>query len=448
MRYGMSYGILEAINSFDIPMENQFMPTDFSLKPKEYDTPITLLDDSFMKVRLYQDTSKPFSRYTIKMLSFTVSEDYVYSLCSKILYHMIDKALLLIYSAAYGTGIEIRLKLNIRSFELDISGFSDKLEIFVKSSLDTVNKFFDTLFTNPDYNSFLESKKLVEKSAKEIEMRVQNRMLDILTSVLEQNKNPLKEVDHSILQEITIKDIRCFASRFVRSLSFHVKGEGNITRNDIVGISMYIMNNFMDRIISFIDYQTRIVKIPKGTTVIDAGFRLERNTFALINYYQIGLIDKRNITLTEMTARKMYDLLLNQIMPCGIAHNAQVSSIFESNVCGILFYIQSDLGDPFEIDESIECFFKKLTEDDDIAKFEEYKEEAERYMELYSRSEEMTSDITREDFIDFIKKFIHPESDKRRKLSIIAFPNKYITNRYIIKDIVKFKKESHLYPST
>jgi secreted Zn-dependent insulinase-like peptidase len=368
---------------------------------------------------------------------------------------MLNRALLPIYSEAYIMKTKVIFKQNIRSFEFDISGFSSKIEFLVRKALDTFSDFFRKLLTNPDFisASFAESKEILEKSEKEIKNKIMDRMLDILRSVLELNRNPLKEIDHEALSEISIEDLKCFASRLFRSLNFYVRAEGNVSNHDVLNISDHIKNNFMNKIFSFIDYQVRIVKIPKGTTVIDAGFRLERNTFALLNYYQIGIANKRNRILTNILARRMVELMLKDVLQCGIAHNILTNSIFETNICGVWIYIQSDLGDPFDIDEKIESFLKTMSNDREVLKFDEYKEDTKEESMLLEDEEEIslgsseTEDVSKEDFIRFVNKFINPDSKKRRKLTLIAFPKEYTTNRYVIKDIVKFKKKRYLYPS-
>lgn len=437
------------------PKPNPFFTYELKLKEREEPTkyPFVIYSDSNIKIWYKQDNTflKPLAYYFFDIRSYVISESLESLILTNLLVKTVNFLLQEYRRDIEGVGIDFEILVQNYDITVKVGGSSEKQDIIIKAIFDRLMYYKKDSFRKA-------YKKAIDIMIKDLnsfyDLQPYEQAIQYLTMITEV-QNQISSIETLIMMieslQNNFKRFKCFMSRFLSTASIEGLIIGNVTKKESIKLSEYISSKFkVNNKYYFLDTlhnEKRVIKIPVGTSIFQVK-NLLCGTFCVLNYYQVGLETIENQVFSELLASTIesgfysHFRIENVISYITITYPASIMGIL-----GFVFIVQSGIKDPVSLDREIENFLFNLRDEiynmtdrqfekkvvnkieEKTGKDRSLYNEAKRYwreledpytntFDISAKKVSFMRTIKKQDLIDFFDKYLNPESNERRKLSI------------------------------
>ncbi|CAG8443312.1 16769_t:CDS:10 [Funneliformis mosseae] len=433
-----------------MPLINEFIPTNFETHKTEFATPANKpnLIKNTPLCRLWHKKDDTFwipkASVNIKLKSPLVYITPSHCVKAKLFTDLVCDTLTEDSYSAEVAGVTYYFNSDSEGLLLVIDGFNDKLQVLLEKIVIKIKNF------QADPERFLLMKERRQRSYKNSLLIEPYQQSMYYMKYLTQDKAWTNEEKLEALQDIKYEDIKTFYSELLNKLYIESLIHGNIFKDDAIKIIERVEEILQPK--ALIPSQLighRNVIIPQGKRFIyqRSVINLEEYNSAIYYYIQIGdLMDKelraKSSILAQIANEPCFDQLRTKEQLGYIVESSlreQISSV------GFRILIQSEK-DTIHLENRIEAFLGKLLNIIEEISEQEYQkqvhsliidtiekpknlfEETGRYWDHiisgYYNFEQIETDveelrkITKQELLEFYKKFIIPTSPFYKKLSV------------------------------
>ena len=252
------------------PPHNYFLPEKFDIKTEEKNEehPKKIFEDT-KKINgdLYHKLDHKFKLPKVLLTYNFITKTNQGSITEYILREMWKKILIVylkqfLYLAEMGK-IEISLTNSYKGLLLNVSGYCDKLNIFMTKFADKINEFIYEIDEN-----FLKKQFLIMKKKKMLEVNKlllnppYNIVLMSRTFTLATNSFDFESLVRN-LEKINFDDYKKFHNNFLNSFSYDSLHMGNITKTD----SLKLNNDFIKELTEYKNKKTKFTKMDSNSEI-------------------------------------------------------------------------------------------------------------------------------------------------------------------------------------
>ncbi|KAJ3676945.1 hypothetical protein LUZ60_002669 [Juncus effusus] len=483
--------LLETSPSLHLPLTNQFIPSDFSLRSaalsllfnKRY--PKCILEDPLIKIWHKTDSEFRVPRvnaYFVISLRDANANVERFLLTELFVDLLRDEFTELLYPAGRA-GLGTYLSNYDDKMEVQIWGYNDKLALLLSKILDLFNSF------SPSIDRFMVIKEDLERAYRNSNMEPLDHSVNLRSQILYE-KSWDSEKQLSALSNLKFSDLSAFIPNLISQM--HIEGlcHGNLTENEAIEISSIFTNSLRVKPLpKDLRYYDKVLCLPPGAKLLKSvgvKNKLEANSVVEI-YYQIEQLRGRDSIRLGAIADLFNDLInepfFDQLRTKEqLGYTVSCCSRLTNNVLGFSFIIQSAKYDPIHLHTRIESFIdglQDLINGVDEETFENHKSglianKLEKnpslvhetdvywdeivlqryYYDIFEAEARELKSIKMIDVIDLYNDYIRHESTKCRRLTIHVWgcntDSGDVTKMKeksweIIEDIDKFKFSSDFY---
>ncbi|KAI0218007.1 Nardilysin [Lamellibrachia satsuma] len=492
---------------FHLPMVNEYIATDFSLKETDRKTtmfPVKITDTDQSRLWYMHDRkfNVPKAYVSFILQSSCVTCSPFCACLTDLFLKVLAQNLTEVAYAADAAQLSYAVTASDNGLVIKLNGFNHKLSKLFETIIDYIASFSVT------DEMFVAMKEQLQKTYNNSYLRPSRLVTDVRLSLLQ---SPYwMALDKQQFLQVVSKQMLIGYVQQLTGLVF-VEGliQGNITSKEAHELESYMLKQLKCKPLSQqLLPELRIVSLPVGETCARIqSFNQDDSNSVIVNYYQFGTANLRDYTMNELLTMRMdepcFDILRTREQ---LGYGVFCTN---HNTCGIMgisvtVYSQADKFSMDKLDKHIENFMKEfsgiinaitqkefetlLTSLSTLKKCEDTHlgEEVERnwsevlmqtynYDYLYKQLVEIES-FTLQEFRDWFKKFM-PGSVKYRKLTVqivghvkekdksgsrspspwriqrpqleylpVDLEKKLPVKRYIVADIKSFREHQPLYP--
>lgn len=484
---------------FYLPPANEFIPTSFELVPKESNCPQApelIKDDKMARLWFKQDETflQPKA-----CLSFAISSPLSYTdplnfnhTC--LFVNLLNDSLTEYAYNAQLAGLSYELQKTIYGAKLEVTGFNDKMPIFLRKIMEHLIDF------KVDQQKFEMFKDKYTRELKNFSAIEPFRYSGYYVNTLMAEVRWTKEELYKSTQDMTVHTLQEFIPYFLSKLFIDALVYGNVTKQGAIEIMNMVegilTENCGTKAILPSQYKRyKEVQLIDGCHYLYKKENSVHKSSAVCIYFQCGIEDTLpNIlleTLVHILSEPCFNILrtreqLGYIVHCWVRRN--------SGVHGLVVTVQSDR-QPQYVDDRVEAFLYHMNTflqdlcDEDFNKHVNalVTDKLEKTKNIYEQSDKYWSEIdsntynfnrdaidvaclrkiNKSDVITFFQEFIAKGAPYRRKMSIHVVPssasdlNAEVLNPEnvellpvppnlpkpcLVEDIAAFKRQTGLYP--
>ena len=370
-------------NSLAIAEPNPFLPEDLTIKPYEgeaapvdvplvEDKPQLLVDEGGARLWFKQDNvfQSPRANFYVYALTPYFGDSLRNTLLSGFVVSLVNDKLSEFSYPANLAGSFFGLARRSRGFTLTVRGYNDKQPELLEALLQTLSEAdfaqerFDIIKT--------EMIRSWENAA------LQTPYVRLFQEAQALLVNPWWSEAENIeaVQDITLQDVIDFVPHMLGDLRIDALYHGNVLPEDAMRMLEITTNWLKPSAEAPMPGYGTVVKLPADTRIVQE-LAIEHDDSAIVIYQQ-GIDDsiqtRATVSLLASILRTpFYDTLRTQ-QQLGYIVNAGTLPIL--NVNGLVFYIESPVADPLELESSIDAFLVSYAEElasMDPAMFEDIK---------------------------------------------------------------------------
>lgn len=346
-----------------LPPMNEFVPTDFDLKPREAEAPtvpVKLIGNDMMELWFKQDDrfNVPKMECRLAVVSPVAYDSPAHSVMSYLFVELLEDALNEYSYLAQIAGLKFALASTTRGLTLRVNGYNQKLPLLAEKIVDKMR----TLEIRQDRFDIFK-----EKLGREYRNYIMNQPWDHSRHELEmlllaQNWDFPEKI--RALEQVTRDDMQAFCGLVMREAYLEFLIAGNVRKEEAVQLAEGLAKatGALPLSASRIP-ERRVVRLEDGKSYVleKAEYNPENVNSAIYQYYQIGLEELHRATYLEMLSQiarePAFDTLRTK-QQLGYIVWSGVRNVY--GVMGFRVIIQSSVKDPAYMDDRIEEFLVQL----------------------------------------------------------------------------------------
>ncbi|KAF8079896.1 hypothetical protein N665_0994s0021 [Sinapis alba] len=482
----------EVDKSLHLPSENQFIPSDFSIRatssdgdPKSQSPPKCIIDEPLMKFWYKLDETfkvpraNTYFRINLKGAYGSVKNCLLTELFINLLKDELNE---IIYQASIAK-LETSLSMYGDKLELKVYGFNEKIPALLSKILAIAKSF------KPSLDRFKVIKENMERGLRNTNMKPLNHStylrLQLLCKRIYDSDEKL-----SVLNDLSLTDLNSFIPEVRSQIFIEALCHGNLSEDEAVNISNIFKNSLT---VEPLPVKTRhgeqITCFPLSAKLVrDVNVKNKSETNSVIElYYQIEPEEAKSTRMKavlDLFSEIIEEPLFNQLRTKEqLGYVVECGPRLTYRVHGFCFCVQSSKYGPVHLLGRIDNFIKDIEgmlEQLDEESFEDYRSGLigrllekdpsllsetnelwsqivdKRYVFDYSQKEaEELRSIEKKDVISWYKTYFKESSRKSRRLAVRVWgcnTNMKETQTdpksvQVIADAVAFKSTSKFYPS-
>ncbi|KAK9128209.1 hypothetical protein Syun_017006 [Stephania yunnanensis] len=479
--------------SFHLPLKNEFMPCDFTIRsvnapnhPTHSCLPKCIIDQPMMKLWYKLDKTFKVPRANTYFL-ITVKGAYngVRScVLTELFINLLKDELNEILYQAGVAKLESALSIIGDKLELKIYGFNDKLPVLLSKILATTNSFL------PANDRFKVIKEDMERAFRNTNMKPLNHSTYLRLQLLRED---FYDVDDKLvcLTNLSLSDLKMFVSGLLSQM--HIEGlcHGNLSKEEVLAISDILGSKLSTSLLPMeLRHKDRVLCLPSGANLvrdIHVKNKLEVNSVVQV-YYQIeqdfGVESTKWRSLGDLFSDIVEEPLFNQLRTKEqLGYVVECGPRLTYRVLGFCFCVQSSKFGPLHLHARINNFIsglKELLDGLDGESFENHKsgliaKKLEKYpslnyetshfwgqivdkrylFDMSEKEAEELKGIHKSDIIDWYNTYLRPNSPKCRRLAIriwgcetdMQARETSLEHVFSIEDLEAFKMSATFYSS-
>lgn len=373
----------ELASSLKMPPPNDFIPSNFELRPQEcfFDQPMLIDEDDHY--RCYFKNDKVFK--TPKACIYVAWQSNYLRLSPEMLVslHLYVKYFCLVIGEhaypAEMAGLAYSLHASANGLELRVDGFNDRLSKLLKLIVDSLStlKINETLFDAVKLELIREYYNL---------MIANEEQVSDLVKYLEAKHHTPYTQQREIAKRLDIETVRTHVELFFNSSYLQCLVQGNYTRQEAHDLFGYVQAQLevTKETVALAELKKSYVyEQPAGAHYCYVkSFNKQDENILIINNYQLGKLSEEEIVMLELCMHEMseplFNLLRNEKTLAYYLYNRHTRS--RNDVCSFEIFIKSlaNKFTPTYVDEQIEWFIGHFLEENVLkmseAHFEETRE--------------------------------------------------------------------------
>ncbi|CAI0401778.1 unnamed protein product [Linum tenue] len=479
----------EIDSSLQLPLKNDFIPTDFSIRSdkSDYNLPRCILDEPIMKFWYKIDNTFKHPRAnTFFRINLKGGYDNVKNcLLTELFIHLLkDELNEIIYQASVAK-LETSVSFVGDKLELKVYGFNDKVSALLSKVLMIAKSFI------PTDDRFKVIKEDVERGLKNANMKPLNHSSYVRLQVLCKKFYDVQE-KQDVLHHLSLDDLKAFIPELLSQLYVEGLCHGNLLEEEALGIANIFRTNFPVQPLPVdMRHKEYVVCLPAGANLVrDVNVKNKSETNSVLElYFQIEPEEGSEVfklkALIDLFDEIVEEPLFNQLRTKEqLGYVVQCSPRVTYRIYGFCFVLQSAKYNPVYLQERVEGFInglEELLEGLDEASFESYKNGLlgkllekdpslhdetnrlwgqiidKRYVFDFSLKEaEELKAITKNDVANLLRTYLIQSSPKCRRLAVRVWGcnadmKEELKGRSVseqaIGDIPAFKMSTECYPS-
>ncbi|CAF2105579.1 unnamed protein product [Brassica napus] len=480
----------EVDNSLHLPSENQFIPSDFSIRAtssdgdlKSQSPPKCIIDEPLMKFWYKLDETfkvpraNTYFRINLKGAYGSVKNCLLTELFINLLKDELNE---IIYQA---TKLETSLSMYGDKLELKVFGFNEKIPALLSKILAIAKSFM------PSLDRFKVIKENMERGLRNTNMKPLNHStylrLQLLCKRIYDSDEKL-----SVLNDLSLTDLNSFIPEVRSQIFIEALCHGNLSEDEAVNISNIFKNSLtVEPLPVKSRHGEQITCFPLSAKLVrDVNVKNKSETNSVVElYYQIEPEEAKSTRMKavlDLFSEIIEEPLFNQLRTKEqLGYVVECGPRLTYRVHGFCFCVQSSKYGPVHLLGRIDNFIKDIEgmlEQLDEESFEDYRSGLigrllekdpsllsetnelwsqivdKRYMFDYSQKEaEELRSIEKKDVMKWYKTYFKESSPKSRRLAVRVWgcdTNMKETQTdpksvQVIADAVAFKSTSKFYPS-
>ena len=354
-----------------LPVENPFMPTSTEVLPKLNSKDTADLIYNIPGMDVYYSRDLEFNRPKAKLIYNIFISDELMSLenylLGKLYVASINESLSSISSAARLAGMEYRVGYDMEGIKIEVGGYNSSVDDLMNVIIDSVTKL------KIDDNIF---SVIMDATTRNLE----NRSLDAAYQIAQQKLSLINyhvayspEEQLSIINTISIDDVREYWKLIYNNVFIEGSAHGNISKRDVLKLSSRLKNSFgykaMDKDQCFI---LKRLDLAPGTQITDV-IESRVNNSAYVSFYNIGKNSPRDRAMAMLIRTYIgqpYYMELRTNQQLGYIVTAGAYST--DNYSGMYCIVQSDGYSPDEVQRRSLEFLSKAANDLDVLPIDQF----------------------------------------------------------------------------
>lgn len=462
-----------------IPGRNVFLPADLSVKlPKEVTSkPIQLKKSRGFELWFQQDNTfdVPRADFYFSVRSKSANDSPEHAVLTQLYVKIVNDQLNEFSYPAYLAGLTYDLYKHIRGFTVRISGYNDKQALLLSRIVEAL--------TSPTIRPerFAIAKDELGRRLGNAKREPPNRQTVSEVSRLLLKPHWTAERRLTAMQRLTLKDLEEFIPKLLSRIEIVALAHGNLYRRDALGFAKVLEEKLISKSTPISVPPGQVVKLP-GAKQYVRQLEIDHPDSAITIYVQGANRSYPTRAMISLTAQILSSPFYNDLRTDKqLGYIVVAASMPLLEVPGMVFVVQSPIADPIELENHIERFISgyyesvaRMSETD----FEKHKQGLlarilEKEKRLRARSNrywteldrenynfdsreqlaEAVRSITKDEFVEFYKRFLLSENRKR----VVArstgdqhkmeFAEKERVQKYIvIRDPDSFKEGKKYFP--
>ncbi|CAN7036246.1 unnamed protein product [Brassica rapa subsp. trilocularis] len=482
----------EVDNSLHLPSENQFIPSDFSIRAtssdgdlKSQSPPKCIIDEPLMKFWYKLDETfkvpraNTYFRINLKGAYGSVKNSLLTELFINLLKDELNE---IIYQASIAK-LDTSLSMYGDKLELKVFGFNEKIPALLSKILAIAKSFM------PSLDRFKVIKENMERGLRNTNMKPLNHStylrLQLLCKRIYDSEEKL-----SVLNDLSLTDLNNFIPEVRSQIFIEALCHGNLSEDEAVNISNIFKNSLtVEPLPVKSRHGEQITRFPLSAKLVrDVNVKNKSETNSVVElYYQIEPEEAKSTRMKavlDLFSEIIEEPLFNQLRTKEqLGYVVECGPRLTYRVHGFCFCVQSSKYGPVHLLGRIDSFIKDIEgmlEQLDEESFEDYRSGLigrllekdpsllsetnelwsqivdKRYMFDYSQKEaEELRSIEKKDVMKWYKTYFKESSPKSRRLAVRVWgcdTNMKETQTdpksvQVIADAVAFKSTSKFYPS-
>ncbi|KAL0797443.1 hypothetical protein Bca101_052617 [Brassica carinata] len=483
----------EVDKSLHLPSENQFIPSDFSIRATSFDgdlksqsPPKCIIDEPLMKFWYKLDETfkvpraNTYFRINLKGAYGSVKNCLLTELFINLLKDELNE---IIYQASIAK-LETSLSMYGDKLELKVYGFNEKIPALLSKILAIAKSFM------PSLDRFKVIKENMERGLRNTNMKPLNHStylrLQLLCKRIYDSDEKL-----SVLNDLSLTDLNSFIPEVRSQIFIEALCHGNLSEDEAVNISNIFKNSLtVEPLPVKFRHGEQITCFPLSAKLVrDVNVKNKSETNSVVElYYQIEPEEAKSTRMkavVDLFSEIIEEPLFNQLRTKEqLGYVVECGPRLTYRVHGFCFCVQSSKYGPVHLLGRIDNFIKDIEgmlEQLDEESFEDYRSGLigrllekdpsllsetnelwsqivdKRYMFDYSQKEaEELRSIEKKDVINWYKTYFKESSPKSRRLAVRVWgcntnmkETQTDTNKsvQVIADAVAFKSTSKFYPN-
>ena len=351
----------EIKNNIKFPVKNNFIPTDFSIKPikNKIKYPINIISNNLIEAWYKQDWKfkKPTNYMYVQLINSVTNSNPVNYVMSSLFSNIINDVLSEKLNNAFIIGYYVKLNSNLKGLTLLFSGYNNKFVNLIKNTLaEIIDQPIDEHRFNTKKNSLKKFYKNLDYQSPLSQARTHIQELLIGNIIYSVDKK-------KVIDKITYHNIVNFKSNLLSNLYLKFIIQGNLNKNDATHyINIFKKKINYNEISSFPKYN--VIKLKNMRYIYEAtSTNKNENDSCVLALYQFGKMNHTLYLSIEVLHSMINEPLFNQLRTkeqLGYIVLSRIAYI-EKIIC-LIFEIQSSTKDPRYLQNRIDDFLKKFKE--------------------------------------------------------------------------------------
>ncbi|XP_033106697.1 insulin-degrading enzyme-like [Anneissia japonica] len=435
---------------FSLPEKNDFIPTDFSIVPREEESsalPVLIRDTPISKVWHKQDDTflLPKACYCIDLTSPLSYRDPLHTNLTRLFTVLVKDTLNEYAYAAEIAGIGYSLDSTVYGLYLNITGYNDKQDILLKKILEKLTNL------TIDVKRFELLKEMYSRMLKNFNAEQPHQHAVYYTAVLMSELAWTKEELSNSLDEVTVERLTAFIPQLLSRLHIEALFHGNLTKQralEVVDMIETVLNDHCATkpLLPSQLVKQREIQLPDGCYYQYHKCNDVHDSSGIEMYYQVGLQETQQNMLLELLCQVVSEPCFDTLRTQEQLGYIVFSGVRRSNgVQGLRVIIQSNKV-PSYLDSRVEAFLMQMKDHITNMKQEDFEQqvsalavkrsvkpkklttECRKYWSEISSGQynfdrdsievACLKNITKENLIDFFNNYIDISAPKRHKISV------------------------------
>jgi len=341
-----------------LPMVNEFIPTNFALKPPvmeaDFDSPDIIRSTNLVKLWHKQDVTfhVPKADLILCIYSPAINESLASWVMSVLFVDLLQDDLNAYTYYATIAGLSFSMNVYEPRLEVQVRGYNEKLPLLTK-------KVFETIVNlKIKQDRFILFKQNLSRRYINTKLNAPYRTAEYFWSLALKHKKWSLEDRLAALQDITLESLQMFIPKLLSSVSIEGLIHGNITKEESLALMDEIEATFSPKPMQESEFpEERVLYLEKGKEYLHQAevFNKNEQNSAIYNFYQIGPENTHDDILLDLfnqiNKTTFYDQLRTKEQ---LGYIVWADAVTLAGVQGLRIEIQSSSYDPRHLDQRSE----------------------------------------------------------------------------------------------